>query len=85
MFPFSLPIAYIAYQPASQPCRALASLIQLCCRAAAAATPPTATARERSTGHTWHTVAMGMKYDICSAAMEDPGYIADGSTVALCD
>ena len=28
---------------------------------------------------------VGMKYDICSAAMEDPGYIADGSTVALCD
>ena len=23
-------------------------------------------------------VAMGMKYDICSAAMEDPSYIADG-------
>ena len=63
--------------PASQPRLAWANF------AAAAATPPTATARERSTGHTWHTVAMGMKYDICSAAMEDPGYIADGSTVAL--
>ena len=25
-----------------------------------------------------YMVAMGMKYDICSAAMEDPSYIADG-------